>query len=162
MDKKQEQRLALNEALFRDVNERIREISDSFGQKDSTYDFLCECSDPEYDGAESLLAHVRRYEFVRARLPCRSGSPKCHARLPVMVSRARRRISCRYVETVESARGVGPPGQVTDEGLQGSRADDTEHEQNTQTEQKPQLRHTHSPSSFLTNEGSRVRKVCRS
>ena len=40
MEKKQEERLALNEALFRDVNERIREISDSFGQKDSTYDFL--------------------------------------------------------------------------------------------------------------------------
>ena len=64
MEKKQEQRLALNEALFRDVNERIREISDSFGQKDSTYDFLCECSDPGC--AERVVLTSAEYEFVRA------------------------------------------------------------------------------------------------
>ena len=64
MEKKQEQRLALNEALFRDVNERIREISDTFGQKDSTYDFLCECSDPEC--AERVVLTSAEYEFVRA------------------------------------------------------------------------------------------------
>ena len=64
MEKKQEQRLALNEALFRDVNERIREISDSFGQKDSTYDFLCECSDAEC--AERVVLTAGEYEFVRA------------------------------------------------------------------------------------------------
>lgn len=64
MEKKQEQRLALNEALFRDVNERIREISDTFGQKDSTYDFLCECSDPEC--AERVVLTASEYEFVRA------------------------------------------------------------------------------------------------
>jgi hypothetical protein len=64
MEKKQEQRLALNEALFRDVNERIREISDSFGQKDSTYDFLCECSDPEC--VERVVLTAAEYEFVRA------------------------------------------------------------------------------------------------
>ncbi|MDX6388263.1 MAG: hypothetical protein QOD85_2065, partial [Gaiellaceae bacterium] len=29
MDEAQKKRLAMNEALFRDVNERIREISDS-------------------------------------------------------------------------------------------------------------------------------------
>ena len=64
MEKKLEQRLALNEALFRDVNERIREISDSFGQKDSTYDFLCECSDPEC--VERVVLTAAEYEFVRA------------------------------------------------------------------------------------------------
>ena len=64
MEKKPEQRLALNEALFRDVNERIREISDSFGQKDSTYDFQCECSDPEC--AERVVLTSAEYEFVRA------------------------------------------------------------------------------------------------
>jgi hypothetical protein len=46
MAKAQEERLSVNEALFREVNERIREISDTFGQEDATYDFLCECSDP--------------------------------------------------------------------------------------------------------------------
>jgi hypothetical protein len=64
MERKQEQRLALNEALFRDVNERIREISDTFGQKDSSYDFLCECSDPAC--AERVVLTSAEYEFVRA------------------------------------------------------------------------------------------------
>lgn len=35
----------MNEALFREVNDRIREISDRFGQDEETYDFVCECSD---------------------------------------------------------------------------------------------------------------------
>ncbi|MBA3734409.1 MAG: hypothetical protein H0W90_04295 [Actinobacteria bacterium] len=64
MEKEQEQRLAMNEALFRDVNERIREISDTFGQKDATYDFLCECSDPEC--AERVVLTSAEYEHVRA------------------------------------------------------------------------------------------------
>jgi hypothetical protein len=64
MGKAQEERLAMNEALFRDVNERIREISDSFGQKDATYDFLCECSDPTCAGRVVLTR--AEYEYVRA------------------------------------------------------------------------------------------------
>jgi hypothetical protein len=64
VDEAQEKRLALNEALFRDVNERIREISDTFGQKDATYDFLCECSDPEC--AERVVLTPAEYEYVRA------------------------------------------------------------------------------------------------
>ncbi len=64
MDEAQERRLALNEALFRDVNERIREISDTFGQKDATYDFLCECSDPEC--AERVVLTAAEYEHARA------------------------------------------------------------------------------------------------
>jgi hypothetical protein len=64
VDEAQEKRLALNEALFRDVNERIREISDTFGQKDATYDFLCECSDPGC--AEKVVLTPAEYEYVRA------------------------------------------------------------------------------------------------
>jgi len=64
MERKQAERLAVNEALFRDVNERIREISDTFGQKDASYDFLCECSDPEC--AERVVLTAAEYEFVRA------------------------------------------------------------------------------------------------
>src|SRR3954454_18497377 len=64
MEKQQAERLAVNEALFRDVNERIREISDTFGQKDASYDFLCECSDPEC--AERVVLTAAEYEFVRA------------------------------------------------------------------------------------------------
>jgi hypothetical protein len=54
----------MNEALFRDVNERIREISDSFGQPDATYDFLCECSDPSC--TERVVLTRAEYEHVRA------------------------------------------------------------------------------------------------
>jgi hypothetical protein len=64
VDEAQEKRLALNEALFRDVNERIREISDTFGQKDATYNFLCECSDPMC--AEKVVLTPAEYEYVRA------------------------------------------------------------------------------------------------
>ncbi|MGB8004224.1 MAG: hypothetical protein WCF27_08165 [Gaiellaceae bacterium] len=64
MDEAQKKRLAMNEALFRDVNERIREISDTFGQKDATYDFLCECSDPSC--AEKVVLTPEQYEHVRA------------------------------------------------------------------------------------------------
>jgi hypothetical protein len=64
MEKAQEERLALNEAIFRDVNERIREISDSFGQRDETYDFLCKCSDPMC--AERVVMTSAEYEYVRA------------------------------------------------------------------------------------------------
>lgn len=64
MEKPQQQRLALNEALFREVNERIREISDNFGQDDGTYDFLCECSDP---GCTQKVVLTRaEYEDVRS------------------------------------------------------------------------------------------------
>jgi hypothetical protein len=64
MEEAQERRLAMNEALFRDVNERIREISDTFGQKDATYDFLCECSDPAC--AERVILTRAEYEYVRS------------------------------------------------------------------------------------------------
>jgi hypothetical protein len=64
MEEAQEERLALNEALFRDVNERIRAISDTFGQKDATYDFLCECSDPMC--AERVSMTAAEYEYVRS------------------------------------------------------------------------------------------------
>jgi hypothetical protein len=64
MEKKQEERLAMNEALFREVNERIREISDTFGREDATYDFLCECSDPSC--TKKVVLTRAEYERVRA------------------------------------------------------------------------------------------------
>lgn len=76
MEKGQEQRLALNEALFREVNERIREVSDAFGQKDPTYNFLCECSDP---GCTKKVVLTRaEYEEVRSD-PTRFVVAKGHA-----------------------------------------------------------------------------------
>ena len=88
MDEEQEKRLAMNEALFRDVNERIREISDNFGQKDATYDFLCECSDPAC--AERVVLTTAEYEHVRAE-PTRFVIAKGHAipEIETVVERAK-------------------------------------------------------------------------
>lgn len=62
-----------NERLFREVNERIREISSTVGAFDSGPEFICECSDEgclerirlspaEY---EALRAHPRRFVVLR-------------------------------------------------------------------------------------------------
>lgn len=57
-------RIGENEALFRDVNERVRAINDSFSVGSATADFVCEC------GNASCLEHVSlplsEYERVRS------------------------------------------------------------------------------------------------
>jgi hypothetical protein len=55
------ERLARNQVLFREVNERLRELLDgSVGQTE----FLCECSDP--DCTENVPLEVVEYERIRA------------------------------------------------------------------------------------------------
>ena len=63
MDPRQE-RLARNEALFRDVNERVREIAALHGDDDHVYEFYCECSN--VDCTFQLKATLTEYEGVRA------------------------------------------------------------------------------------------------
>jgi len=63
MDPRQ-QRLALNEALFRDVNERVRAIAAVHGKDDHIYEFYCECSNA--DCTFQLKATLAEYENVRA------------------------------------------------------------------------------------------------
>jgi hypothetical protein len=56
-----------NEALFRDVNERIEEISTEFSERDQQpgrLSFLCECGIEQC--AELIKATVAEYEAVRA------------------------------------------------------------------------------------------------
>jgi anti-sigma B factor antagonist len=57
-----EERLARNEALFREVNERLEEVSGDVG-KDDTVEFLCECGDPTCLEAVSLT--LEEYEAIR-------------------------------------------------------------------------------------------------
>ncbi|MGH2977096.1 MAG: hypothetical protein ACRDKC_01815 [Gaiellaceae bacterium] len=57
------ERRATNEALFRDVNERIAESAERF-EADST-EFVCECADPNC--TERLTVALAEYEEVRAR-----------------------------------------------------------------------------------------------
>ena len=59
---KKNERRALNEALFRDVNERIEETADHFGAERT--EFICECGDPNC--TDRVPATLAEYERVRA------------------------------------------------------------------------------------------------
>src|SRR5439155_16369512 len=62
-----EERLGANEALFREVNERVAEVAERFVADDtgeSRYDFNCECGDRAC--AEQIALTVTEYEAVRA------------------------------------------------------------------------------------------------
>ena len=39
------ERIGLNEALFREVNERVKGINDGFGGRLEEAEFVCECGD---------------------------------------------------------------------------------------------------------------------
>jgi hypothetical protein len=57
-----QQRVAKNEALFRQVNERIEEVNESLGADEPT-DFLCECGDENCTAPVSMTR--AEYEAVR-------------------------------------------------------------------------------------------------
>jgi hypothetical protein len=59
------ERLARNEALFRQVNERVRDVSQAFATLDPTpVDFVCECG--RQDCTEPIALRLHEYEAVRA------------------------------------------------------------------------------------------------
>jgi hypothetical protein len=64
MDARQE-RIGRNEALFREVNERLQEIGTSFNLVGETADFVCECGD--LTCAEPIRMTLADYEGVRAK-----------------------------------------------------------------------------------------------
>jgi hypothetical protein len=53
-----------NEALFREVNERIEDVSTTFLADEEHQEFLCECDNPTC--TESINATHAEYEAVRA------------------------------------------------------------------------------------------------
>lgn len=63
MDERQE-RLGRNEALYREVNERLKELGESFSLVSELADFVCEC------GVGTCAAPIRitleQYEHVRS------------------------------------------------------------------------------------------------
>jgi hypothetical protein len=62
-----EERLAGNEALFREVNERVAEVVTQFIEAETsteTVDFTCECGRP--DCAEPITMTLIEYESIRA------------------------------------------------------------------------------------------------
>lgn len=52
-----EERMGLNEAVFREVNERIEDLADRFELKNEPLDLVCECGDADC---------VRRISMTRA------------------------------------------------------------------------------------------------
>ena len=58
-----ERRLAQNEALFREVNERVETLADPLGP-DVSHEFLCECANADCTFRISLPLSV--YESIRA------------------------------------------------------------------------------------------------
>jgi hypothetical protein len=59
-----EERLAQNEVMFREVNERIREVSAHVGALDSGPEFLCECANE--DCLERIRLSPAEYESLRS------------------------------------------------------------------------------------------------
>lgn len=59
-----ERRLGENEILFREVNERVRELQESFGLDDEHVLFVCECA--QVDCKDRISMSVAEYEQVRA------------------------------------------------------------------------------------------------
>ena len=55
-------RMAKNEALFRDVNERMRQLDDRLDAE--PHEFLCECANGEC--VETIVLTADEYERVRA------------------------------------------------------------------------------------------------
>jgi hypothetical protein len=58
-----EERIARNEALFREVNEQIKQVNDDAPAGSATA-FVCECGDPECTSPVSLT--LVEYEEVRS------------------------------------------------------------------------------------------------
>ena len=56
-------RLAQNEGIMRQVNERIEEIAQGLGGGDHRYDFICECS--RLDCVERITLTIEEYGYVR-------------------------------------------------------------------------------------------------
>jgi hypothetical protein len=53
-----------NEALFREVNERIEDVTTTLAADDEPMEFLCECDDT--DCVEKVSATRAEYEAIRA------------------------------------------------------------------------------------------------
>jgi hypothetical protein len=59
-----ERRLGLNEAMFREVNERVEDINRTLGSTSSTFDIVCECGSTSC--TERITVPVADYERVRS------------------------------------------------------------------------------------------------
>ncbi len=59
-----DQRMAQNEALFREVNERVEDIAVKLGDDEGGYEYFCECANK--DCTFRLVLSLEDYESVRS------------------------------------------------------------------------------------------------
>jgi hypothetical protein len=59
-----EERIGLNEAVFREVNERIENLAETFDLKTQSLDLICECGDCTCE--ERLIMTRAEYEELRS------------------------------------------------------------------------------------------------
>jgi hypothetical protein len=59
-----ERRIGINEALFREVNERLRDVNEAFGSLTNRAELVCECG--RADCTKRITMTVEEYEQVRA------------------------------------------------------------------------------------------------
>ncbi|HEY3578743.1 MAG TPA: hypothetical protein VGK68_12240 [Gaiellaceae bacterium] len=62
-DDERARRVGLNEAIFRQVNEQIRDLNRDFGTEEGTMAVICECGNS--DCTERLEVLVQEYERIR-------------------------------------------------------------------------------------------------
>src|SRR5215212_7458328 len=58
------ERIGLNEAVFREVNERINDLAENFQLEDQPLDLVCECGDPTC--VERISMSRDEYEELRS------------------------------------------------------------------------------------------------
>jgi hypothetical protein len=58
-----EGRIGINEAIFRDLNERLEEVTREFGSAEHELDLVCECGN--VDCVARITVPVPKYEEVR-------------------------------------------------------------------------------------------------
>jgi hypothetical protein len=59
-----EERLGENEVLYREVNERVRELQDAFELADDRIEFVCECA--RLECTERIAMTVAEYQQLRS------------------------------------------------------------------------------------------------
>lgn len=59
-----EERIGLNEAIFREVNERIQQVAETFNLQDEQLDLLCECG--RADCVDRISMTHAEYEMLRS------------------------------------------------------------------------------------------------
>jgi len=57
-------RIGLNEAVFRQVNERLEDVNRAFGSVSETMEIVCECGN--IDCSERIVLSIPEYESLRA------------------------------------------------------------------------------------------------